>query len=144
MTTNQQPYSVQQQPPPSASERCARCDQPATVVITDAPGNVRCEVHAAGIFAPSTGATAGRMSGPLFDEGLLRILSAGGCRCDPPGVGEEFCTGHCHLRAEVAQLRADLAQAQAEREVSQRIRAEAFEALGQANQQVSRLLLERS
>jgi predicted nuclease with TOPRIM domain len=56
------------------------------------------------------------MSGPLFDEGLLRILNAGGCQCDPPGVGEEFCTGHCHLRAEVAQLRTDLAQAQAKRD----------------------------
>lgn len=25
---------------------CARCDEPATVQVTDAPGNVRCDVHA--------------------------------------------------------------------------------------------------
>jgi hypothetical protein len=23
----------------------------------------------------------------------------GGCHCDPPGSGEEYCSGHCHLRA---------------------------------------------
>lgn len=22
-----------------------------------------------------------------------------GCRCDPPGSGEEHCTGHCYVRA---------------------------------------------
>lgn len=33
------------------------------------------------------------------------------CRCDPPGSGEEFCTGHCFLRQENAQLRAVLQKA---------------------------------
>jgi hypothetical protein len=46
MTTTNDP---QQQP---ALGTCARCDQPATVAITDAPGNVRCDVHAAAIFQP--------------------------------------------------------------------------------------------
>lgn len=27
-----------------------------------------------------------------------------GCRCDPPGSGEEYCTGHCQLRAKCAEL----------------------------------------
>lgn len=102
----------QQQPPPSAGEfiahvleRCPECDL----------GAEEAEALPRPSHAPSTGATAGgRISGPLLDEGLLQILARGGCQCDPPGVGEEFCTGHCHLRAEVAQLRADLAQAQAE------------------------------
>lgn len=22
-----------------------------------------------------------------------------GCQCDPPGSGEEHCTGHCYVRA---------------------------------------------
>jgi hypothetical protein len=26
------------------------------------------------------------------------------CACDPPGSGEEHCTGHCFLRAEIARL----------------------------------------
>jgi hypothetical protein len=35
-----------------------------------------------------------------------------GCHCDPPGSGEEHCTGHCLLRAENRKLdlrRAELA-----------------------------------
>jgi hypothetical protein len=28
------------------------------------------------------------------------------CQCDPPGSGEEFCTGHCLLRARIAELEA--------------------------------------
>lgn len=28
------------------------------------------------------------------------------CKCDPPGSGEEFCTGHCELRARIAELEA--------------------------------------
>jgi uncharacterized small protein (DUF1192 family) len=47
------------------------------------------------------------------------------CRCDPPGSGEEHCTGHCVLRAEIERLKAyeqmwheqyasDLVQARAE------------------------------
>jgi hypothetical protein len=30
------------------------------------------------------------------------------CKCDPPGSGEEYCTEHCILRAEIARLRAAL------------------------------------
>lgn len=30
------------------------------------------------------------------------------CACDPPGSGEEFCTGHCVLRAENERLRGTL------------------------------------
>jgi len=30
------------------------------------------------------------------------------CQCDPPGSGEEFCTGHCVLRAEIKWLQATL------------------------------------
>jgi hypothetical protein len=41
----------------------------------------------------------------LLDEGLLNVLRAGGCECDPPGSGEQFCTGHCQLRAENERLR---------------------------------------
>lgn len=26
------------------------------------------------------------------------------CTCDPPESGEEFCTGHCVLRAEIERL----------------------------------------
>jgi hypothetical protein len=26
------------------------------------------------------------------------------CQCDPPGSGEEHCTGHCILRAEIQRL----------------------------------------
>lgn len=29
----------------------------------------------------------------------------GGCACDPEGSGENYCTGHCSLRAEVARWR---------------------------------------
>ena len=29
------------------------------------------------------------------------------CQCDPPGSGEEFCTGHCVLRARIAELEAE-------------------------------------
>ncbi len=47
-----------------------------------------------------------KVPGPLLDEGLLHILAAGGCHCEPPGSGEEFCTGHCVLRAE-AQAQID-------------------------------------
>lgn len=46
---------------------------------------------------------AGEIDPSLLFEGLARIIHAGGCRCDPPGAGEEFCTGHCHLRATVAR-----------------------------------------
>lgn len=35
---------------------------------------------------------------------LETVLEHGGCVCDPPGSGEEFCTGHCYLRAEVQRL----------------------------------------
>jgi hypothetical protein len=28
------------------------------------------------------------------------------CQCDPPGSGAEFCTGHCLLRARIAELEA--------------------------------------
>lgn len=28
-----------------------------------------------------------------------------GCQCDPPGSGEELCTGHCVLRAELDSLK---------------------------------------
>lgn len=34
------------------------------------------------------------------------VLDAGGCHCDPPLSGEEYCTGHCALRAEITELRA--------------------------------------
>ena len=27
------------------------------------------------------------------------------CQCDPPGSGEEYCTGHCELNAEIVRLR---------------------------------------
>lgn len=30
------------------------------------------------------------------------------CQCDPPGSGEEYCTGHCFLKADIARLRAAL------------------------------------
>lgn len=30
------------------------------------------------------------------------------CQCDPPGSGEEYCTGHCFLNADIARLRAAL------------------------------------
>ncbi len=33
-----------------------------------------------------------------MDEGILNVIRAGGCRCDPPGSGEQFCTGHCALQ----------------------------------------------
>jgi len=29
------------------------------------------------------------------------------CQCDPPGSGEEFCTGHCVLRARIRELEAE-------------------------------------
>ena len=32
----------------------------------------------------------------------------GECLCEPPGSGEEYCTGHCLLRAEIAGLRGRL------------------------------------
>ena len=45
------------------------------------------------------------------------------CTCDPPGSGEEHCTGHCFLRAElrqaqreVARLRTDIQQIRDARE----------------------------
>lgn len=33
------------------------------------------------------------------------VLKHGGCQCDPPGSGEEYCTGHCYLRAENERVR---------------------------------------
>jgi hypothetical protein len=57
------------------------------------------------------------------------------CHCDPPGSGEEHCTGHCVLRAEIERLKAyeqmwheqyasDLVQARAEIERLRGARAE--------------------
>ena len=31
-------------------------------------------------------------------------LAVEGCHCDPPESGEEYCTGHCLLSAEIARL----------------------------------------
>jgi len=30
------------------------------------------------------------------------------CKCDPPGSGEEYCTGHCFLNEEIVRIRAAL------------------------------------
>jgi len=35
-------------------------------------------------------------------------LAERGCHCDPPGSGEEHCTGHCLLRRERDELRSAL------------------------------------
>jgi predicted nucleotidyltransferase len=32
-------------------------------------------------------------------------LSKTPCKCDPPGSGEEYCTGHCFLNEEIERLR---------------------------------------
>jgi hypothetical protein len=45
---------------------------------------------------------------PAFAQRLVRMEEAWealadvdeACRCDPPGSGEEWCTGHCDARAE--------------------------------------------
>lgn len=58
---------------------CARCDQPATVAITDAPGNVRCAVHAAVVFGPETVArlTAENQRLTLRAEAAEKVVEAG-------------------------------------------------------------------
>lgn len=42
----------------------------------------------------------------LHELSLFRdaIRDAGGCRCDPPGSGEEWCVGACHVRAKAKAL----------------------------------------
>jgi hypothetical protein len=39
---------------------------------------------------------------PARPDVRLDVLRHGGCRCEPPGSGEEYCTGHCELRAALA------------------------------------------
>lgn len=42
---------------------------------------------------------------------LEEVIRQGGCYCDPPGSGEEFCIGTCFLRKERDDLRQALTAA---------------------------------
>jgi hypothetical protein len=73
MTTTNDP---QQQP---ALGTCARCDQPATVAITDAPGNVRCDsacgrdLPAAAVQRAAAAPTVRQAEQPAHDLRLWRV-----------------------------------------------------------------------
>jgi len=67
-------------------------------------------------------------------------LSDRGCYCDPPGSGEEHCTGHCLLRAKVDYFRNALAES-AGGKVDWIVRAERAEAeVGRLQGEVKRAL----
>jgi hypothetical protein len=43
-----------------------------------------------------------------FHKRTDETLRAGGCHCDPPGSGEEYCLGHCDLRMKLKTAREDI------------------------------------
>lgn len=77
------------------SHECCPCVARLTADLEAAVTEARASCRDADVLALDNARLTARV-------GVLQV----GCKCDPPGSGEEFCSGACYARAENARLRA--------------------------------------